>query len=308
MSHSSPHSTPGGSQRPHSLSEPPSPHGSRPRPPSPHAAPPPVTCPSPAAAAPRSNGGPASQGGPGAERWQRRGGTSRAGTAPGSGERHDASRGAAAAGRLDGEPGGAGGAGRGVAAAGAAGAVPEAAGLRECGRGPGRGAGAAGRWAHGSPFSPPDRCGGHPHRPQPLPAPAAVRQRGEWSAPHWEPLPWVAGSSPLPSSRPPCFFPTRRSPSSTGATMRARCLHTSSPWPTGPTTPCWAAGEPVRRASASSSGEARAPTQPSRARRSPAQVGDTSREQLTGARVLPPGSGSSCPIRIWYEAHPESFW
>ncbi|KAM9168121.1 unconventional myosin-VIIa-like [Mergus octosetaceus] len=56
-----------------------------PVPPSPHAAPPPVTCPSPAAAAPRSNGGPASQGGPGAERWQRWGGTSSAGSASGAG-------------------------------------------------------------------------------------------------------------------------------------------------------------------------------------------------------------------------------
>lgn len=63
---------------------------------------------------------------------------------------------------------------------------------------------------------------------------------------------------PRPRARPQGPVPSFRSPSGTGAMRRARCLRTSSPWPTAPTKPCWAAAEPGPRANASSSGEERA--------------------------------------------------
>ena len=105
------------------------------------------------------------------------------------------------------------------------------------------------------PSPPPDRRGGHPHRREPLPAPAALWERGECRAGAAQAAASAGAASPSPSSRAVSPF---RSPSSTAAMRRARCLRTSSPWPTVLTTPCWVAAAPGRRASASSSGEERA--------------------------------------------------
>lgn len=144
---------------------------------------PPVTCPGPAAAAPRSNRAPPRR----AVSGRGCGEAVRAAGRAGSGW-HGAA-GGAARGRGGGGPGGAGGAGRGGAAGRAAGPLPAAADLRECGRGA-RGVGLGSPLPalpssfspHRSPSPPPDRRGGHPHRREPLPAPAALRERGECRA------------------------------------------------------------------------------------------------------------------------------